>query len=235
MLIVFYGANEVKVREALSNQLDSLKDTDPSMVVIRVEAETYLPGQLASLVGATSLFGEKYVYVLDTPSQAEGFSAEVEAMASDLASSSQTFIVVEKGLLVGPKKILTAHATSITEYKNEGGEVFNPFQLADVLLQKDKRALWLLLQEAMKNDLPAEEIIGVLWWQIKTLRLAMLTKSAGEAGIKDFPYNKAKKAIGNFKSGEIEGLALSLLTLYHDGHAGERDIDLALEGWVLSL
>jgi DNA polymerase III delta subunit len=235
MLIVFYGANEIKVREALSTQLDSLKEADPSIVTVRVEADSYLPGQLANLVGAASLFGEKYVYVLDTPSLSEVFWAELESLASDLASSSQTFILAEKSLLVGPKKILTTNATSITEYKNEAGEGFNPFQLAEALLRKDKRSLWLLLQEAIKNDLPAEEIIGVLWWQIKTLRLAMLTKSAGEAGIKDFPYNKAKKAIGNFKPGEVEGLALSLLTLYHDGHSGERDIDLALEGWVLSL
>lgn len=235
MLIVFYGANEIKVREALSSQLDSLKESDPSLLTIRVEADGYVPGQLANFLGSTSLFGEKYAYVLDTPTLSEEFWSEVESLAPDLASSSQTFILVEKSLLVGPKKILTANATTITEYKSETGESFNPFQLADALLRKDKRTLWLLLQEAIKNDLPAEEIIGVLWWQIKTLRLAMLTNNASEAGVKDFPYNKAKKAIGSFKTGEVEGLALSLLTLYHAGHAGERDIDLALEGWVLRL
>jgi hypothetical protein len=81
--------------------------------------------------------------------------------------------------------------------------------------------------------LSAEEIIGTLWWQLKTLRLAMLTKSAEEAGVKDFPYNKAKRALKNFKDGEIETLSLRLLNLYHDGHAGKCDIDLALEEWVL--
>ena len=235
MLIVFYGANEIKVREALAVQLDSLREVDPAIVMVRVEADTYSSGQLANLVGATSLFGEKYVYVLDNPLQAEDFWTEVETLASDLASSRQTFILVEKSLLAGPKKILISNATSITEYKSEAGEGFNPFLMADAFLRKDKRALWLLLEEAKKNDLPAEEIIGVLWWQIKTLRLAILTKTATEAGVKDFPYNKAKKAINNFKPGEVEALALSLLTLYHAGHAGECDIDLALESWALRL
>ena len=235
MLIVFYGANEIKVREALATQLDSLREVDPAIVTVRVEADTYSRGEIANLVGATSLFGEKYVYVLDNPLQAEDFWAEVETLASDLASSKQTFILVEKSLLAGPKKILISNATSITEYKSEAGEAFNPFLMADAFLRKDKRALWLLLREAKKNDLPAEEIIGVLWWQIKTLRLAILTQSASEAGVKDFPYNKAKKAINNFKPGEVEALALSLLTLYHQGHAGERDIDLALESWALRL
>ena len=37
MLIVFYGANEIRVRDALSAQLDSLKEADPAIVTIRVE------------------------------------------------------------------------------------------------------------------------------------------------------------------------------------------------------
>ena len=35
------------------------------------------------------------------------------------------------------------------------------------------------------------------------------------------------------KYGELETLSLQLLKLYHDGHAGKCDIDLALEEWVL--
>jgi len=31
----------------------------------------------------------------------------------------------------------------------------------------------------------------------------------------------------------LENLSFKLLQLYHDGHRGECDIDLALEEWVL--
>ena len=38
-----------------------------------------------------------------------------------------------------------------------------------------------------------------------------------------------------FKEGELEALSRSLLALYHDGHGGKKDIDLALEKWTLTI
>jgi hypothetical protein len=172
---------------------------------------------------------------LDNPSTVPEYEAELLELASALSASREHFIVVERSLLIGPKKILSEQAAVITEYKPGVVKKFDAFAMADALACKDKRALWLLLTEAKTNQLSAEEIIGVLWWQLKTLRLAALTKSAAEAGVKDYPYNKAKKALGNFKSGELEALSLSLLNFYHEGHGGRRDMDLALEEWVLKL
>jgi hypothetical protein len=53
--------------------------------------------------------------------------------------------------------------------------------------------------------------------------------------MKDFPYNKAKRSLRNFKEGELEKLSQTLLAVYHDGHGGKRDIDLALEKWTLTI
>jgi len=41
--------------------------------------------------------------------------------------------------------------------------------------------------------------------------------------------------LNKFSSGEVEKLSQSLLELYHDGHAGVRDMDMALEEWVLEI
>jgi hypothetical protein len=67
------------------------------------------------------------------------------------------------------------------------------------------------------------------------LRLAERTKSAEEAGQKPFVYSKAKRALSAFKEGELDSISRDLLSIYHDGHLGKRDIDLALERWVLTL
>ena len=91
----------------------------------------------------------------------------------------------------------------------------------------------MLLQEANAASLRPEEIIGMLWWQLKALRLAKITRTAEEAGMKEYPYKKAKQSLGLFKDGEVEQLSHSLLELYHDAHQGKRDMDLALEEWVL--
>ncbi len=62
-----------------------------------------------------------------------------------------------------------------------------------------------------------------------------MTDSAEVAGMKDYPYQKAQRSLSAFKPGELETLSHSLLRVYHDGHGGVRDIDAALELWVLGL
>jgi DNA polymerase III delta subunit len=192
-------------------------------------------GRLTSLAESVSLFSGTQVYLVDTPSTDDRFFAEVINEAQILQGSPHYFIVIENSLVAADKKILAKVATTIEEFKAGTVERFNMFALADALVRKDRKTLWMLLQEALREGAQAEEIIGILWWQLKMLRLAAKTKTAAEAGVKDFPYNKAKRALAGFKSGEVDTLARSLLALYHDGHAGKRYINVALEEWVLRM
>ena len=232
MLTVFYGNDQIKVRSEAHKYIDSL--IKEGQTVVRIESDNYEAGQLLNLSSATVLFGASPIYLIDTLSnQADSYEELLETLES-LATSTENFVVIEKDLNASDKKQFTKYSENLNEYKKAGVETrFNVFAMAEALVNKDKRQFWVLLQEAKRNGLSAEEIIGTLWWQLKTLRLAMLTKSAEEAGVKDFPYNKAKRSLKNFKDGEIESLSFKLLNLYHDGHAGRCDIDLALEEWVL--
>lgn len=235
MLRVFYGSDELKVQQAVQDHLATLREQDTDLEVERLEGARYIPGHLQNVLGSVALFGSSPVYVLDTPSLYPEYKAEVLALAFELSDSPITFILTEKTILAAEKKPLIAAMAELTEFKQSEVKRFDTFSLANALAIKDKRQLWLLLQEARHNDIAPEEIIGILWWQLKTLRLAALTNSAAEAGVKDFPYNKANKALAAFKAGEVERLSRGLLALYHDGHAGLRDIDLALEEWVLTI
>ncbi len=234
MLYVFYGSGEGAVREAAYAKLGELRAEVPDLNVIKLDPDEYETGLLMSAGSTVSLFGAPQAYLLDTPSLQSEYWDELCELAELLAISKHHFIVIE-GTLLAPQKKALMSASLMTEYKGEGVERFDAFKMANALSEKDKRTLWIYLQEAVAAGLSAEEIIGVLWWQLKTMRLALATKSAAEAGVKDFPYNKAKRALGNFKPGEVEALSRSLLKLYHDGHAGKTDINLALEEWVLRM
>jgi DNA polymerase III delta subunit len=235
MLHVFFGTNTETVRQAAYAQLATLKETLPGLEVSRIEPGAYEAGQLASLANTVSLFSGATAYLLDMPSQQSEFMEDVLADAPLLATSEHHFIVIEGALLAADKKILEKQAVTLEESKAGAATRVDVFKLCDALVRKDKRLLWMYLQEVWAEGISTEEIVGVLWWQFKTLRLAAVTKTAAAAGMKDFPYNKAKRALANFKPGEIETLSRSLLTLYHDGHAGKCDLDLALEEWVLRL
>lgn len=232
MLYVFYGNDVQAVRKAA---FDAVAKLVAGKTIDRIDAETYTPGILSDIAGASSLFGGSGAYLIDTASDNTDFFSDTIAHLEAFSQSPNTFVIIESNLLAPEKKKFAKFATTIEEFKKSATERFNAFTMADSLLKKDKRMLWVQYQEAKSSGLAAEEIIGTLWWQLKTLRLAALTSSASEAGMKDFPYNKAKRALGNFKTEYLIEISNSLLRLYHDGHRGKTDIDLALEKWVLSI
>jgi len=231
MLAVFFGSDQSKVRSEAHKYIEGvIKD---GQLLARIEADVYESGQILSLLSSVALFGVGAVYLMDTLSDDKIAYDELIAQLESLASSVDTFVVIERDLKISEQKKFSKHTSSINEFKKVKEDKFNSFALADALLNKDRKQLWILLQEAKMNNLSAEEMVGILWWQLKTLRMAGLTTSADEAGVKDYPYNKSKRALRNFKEGELENLSFKLLQLYHDGHAGKRDINLALEEWVL--
>lgn len=233
MYVVFFGTNRGGVRDAATAYIEKEMSTDATLTTI--EAPEYQSGQLSDALGASSLFGGSEWFVLDTPSDNADFEEEAKDSLVEMSESENTFIILEGALLAPAKKKYQKYATETKEFSNEKSERFNSFALAEALATKDKRRLWVLLQECKLNNMREEEIIGMLWWQLKALRLAALTASAEEAGMKDFPFTKAKRALVKFNAGEIEELSQSLLTLYHDGHAGVQDMDIALEEWMLQV
>ncbi len=233
MLQVFFGTDETDVRTAA---LSFVRDKEKEHVTVTtIDSDVFIPGMLFDAVGATSLFGGETCYVIDTPQSNTEFMGEVQQNLDALQASKNTFVVIEGTLLSADKKKYTKYADTVLEFQKEKTERFNVFTLTDLLAQKNKKQLWLRLCDAKASGVTDEEIIGVLWWQLKSLRLAACTQSADEAGMKPFPYNKSKRVLSNFSAGELENLSHTLIALRHEGHLGVCDLDLALEKWVLTL
>ena len=233
MLHLFYGNDTIAVRQKV-HDFTGIEEKK-GIKIEKIEIDNYAEGIFTDIVGAVSLFGEQALYIIDTPSGKTEMYEDVISNLEAFADSENTFVIIEEALLAPAKKKFQKHTETMEECKSAASERFNAFGMADSLAKKDKKTLWLQLQEAKQSGLSAEEIIGTLWWQLKSLRLAKLTTSASQAGMKDFPYNKSKRALGAFKEGELERLSKGLLTVYHDGHLGKVDIDIALERFLLTL
>jgi DNA polymerase III delta subunit len=231
MLHVYYGTDRQKVRDAATVFTDINMSPDGTLTTL--DAHGYAAGQISDALGASSLFGGEEWFVIDTPTDNADLAEEVKNNLKEMSESGNTFIILEGALLAAAKKSYAKYAESSEEFIAAKNERFNTFAMADALASKDRRQLWVLLQEAKAAGSAPEELIGILWWQLKALRLADVTSNATEAGMKDFPYNKAKRSLSKFAPGEVTTLSQSLIELYHAGHAGVRDIDLALEQWVL--
>lgn len=228
MLQVVYGTDEIMVRT-------TALEFFAANAAVRIEATTFMPGQLKTLAQGNSLFGELTQYLIDTPSDNQAFFEEVIAEAASLAESEHLFVMIDKSILAADKKVLTKYAASIVEYKKPSESSFNQFAITDAIASRDKRQAWLLVQEAWQNHIATEEIIGLVWWQLKTMRLAACTQNAAEAGMKDYPYRKAKSALQNFPLALVEARARALTKLYHDSRWGKGDLNQLFEMWVLTL
>lgn len=230
MLAVFYGTDRRKVRDAAQQVIEK-----SGVVPTTVDESVYAAGAVASAVGAASLFGGAECFLLDTPSSDDDYEEEVLGALAEMAASVNTFVILEGALLADKKKKYTKHATTLEEFTADKAERFNVFQIAEAFAKKDKKQMWVLLQQARALGIRDEETVGILWWQLKALRLAKLTRTPEEAGMKEYPYKKASQSLRNFKDGEVDSLSRSLLELYHNAHQGKKEMDVALEQWVLTV
>lgn len=231
MLYVFYGSDRQAARDALDAFIAAERPTDAQLTSI--EAREYQPGQLADALGATSLFGGTQWCIIDTPSAQTECHEEVLAARKEMAESANTFLVLEGALLAAERKKYATYATTLEEYAAQKPSQFDRFALAQALAARDKRRSWLLLHEARLAGMRDEEIMGMWWWQLKSLRLAAQCSTPAAAGMKPFPFNKAKQALDRFPLTEVETAARTLLDVYHYARAGQHELDLALERWVL--
>lgn len=112
---------------------------------------------------------------------------------------------------------------------------FNIFLLTDAIGARNKKNAWVLYQKALASGMVAEEIFWKVMWAIKTMLLAQKTKTAEEAEMKTFPYNKAKGNLKNFKDGELEKISENLVIGYHNARRGIGEIETLVEKILLSL
>ena len=233
MLYVFFGTDTVQVREKAFALLSDFENRGAT--IERITPEQYQKGMLVNYAGATSLFHEEQVILIDTPSEVAATCEDVFDHLGTLSESKNTFVIIEGKLLADQKRKVVKFATEQTEITAASKERFNTFRLTDAFLRRDKKSLWLLFTQAMHAGIVLEEIAGVLFWQLKTLRLVAKTKNAKDSGLKDFAYKKAHNALNKFSITELDTLSQELVSIYHDGHRGKRDLDYALERWILTL
>lgn len=231
MLSVYLGSDRHAVVEAVHSALEKSKIKETQTI----DDRSFSPGVFIDLVSSVSLFEASQTYIIDTPSSNVEFNEEFQASLADMEDSANVFYLMEGALLAPQKKKLSKHAQTMEEFSADKAERFNTFAMAEALARRDKKTLWMLLQEARLIGLREEEMIGILWWQLKAIRLAMVTSTSEEAGMKEYPYKKAKQAVRNFPENEVIQLSCSLLDLYHKSHKGVRQIDTAFEEWVLTV
>jgi len=247
MIYFYFGSDFDNARKKAKVTVDSLLSKKPDATLIKIGDEDIKEDRIAELVGGQALFSSKYiVYFYKTFDNKKNREIILKSI-KEISKSDNIFIFAEGKLDAGAVTKIGKSAEKIQEFtkpektlnKKEKlaliGEKIDFFEFADALGRRDKRGLWVLYQDALAEQVPAEEVHGIFFWQVKSMLLAKKCKNAEEAGMKSFPFDKARGYAKNYKDGELEKISSELVSMYHEAHRGNIDFFIALEKFILGL
>jgi hypothetical protein len=141
----------------------------------------------------------------------------------------------EEKLLAEHKKLLTKLGAEVIETKAPKKPKDNTvFAITDAVLVRDRKKAWLNYRAAIDAGKSPEEIVGLLWWQIKTLWL--VAKLGDKSGQAPYGVGKARQALKKYSSRDVAIAARSLVEVYHLARLGEGpELEGACEKWLLGI
>jgi DNA polymerase III delta subunit len=236
MLYFLYGNDTAKSRKKLHELLDSAQKKRPDAEIFKVTSENWSEGQFDELLVSRGLFEAKYTVVLDNLFEKKDVKQYFLDKLDEVGASEQIFLVLEGGVLAGDLKKIEKAAKQVQEFKKaEAKERTNIFAVANGLVEKDKKKLWISLVDFLRKGIAAEEIHGILFWQVKNMLLAGKAKDMKEAGLSPFAYKNALTGSRQYRAGELEKLSGELVDMTHRVRQGEGELSVMLEKWVLGL
>ena len=247
MIYFYYGTDTESSRKKAKITIDSLLLKKPDATLIKIGDEDLSLGKISELAGGQGLFSSKYiVFLYKTFDNKENKELILKSL-KEIASSGNIFIFSEGKTDKASLTKIEKNAEKVQEFtklekaltKKEAlaqrGEKIDFFEFSNALGKRDKRELWVLYQDALSEQVPAEEVHGIFFWEVKSMLLAKKCKTAEEANMKPFPFQKARECSRNYKDGELENLSSKLVSMYHEAHRGNIDFFVALEKFILEL
>ncbi len=119
--------------------------------------------------------------------------------------------------------------------QKEKDYLYSPFALQDAVGARDIKKTWLEYQKLLLQGIQPEELIHKIISKVKDMAAISKGATATDLGIKDFPYNKSKKDLKNWKKEDLENFYTKLVSIYHKSRMGGESLDTALEKTLLEL
>jgi DNA polymerase III delta subunit len=247
MIYFYFGTNTDSARKKAKTTIDSLLAKKPDATLIKIDDEILSESRIDELTHGQALFSNKYIVFFNKVFSDKENKELILKKIKDIGKSENIFIFAEGKMdktsltkiekvaekteeFVAKEKVLTKK-----EELNLRGEKIDFFEFANTLGKRDKKSLWVLYQDALREQVPSEEVHGIFFWQVKSMLLAKKCKTAEEARMSPYPFQKAREYARNYKDGELEKISGDLVLMYHEAHRGNLDFFVALEKFILGL
>lgn len=249
MIYLLYGDDTKKSGEKLKSLLSFLFSKKPNVSFFKLDIDNFSETKLEEFIFSQGLFEQKYIVQLDGLLENKDFSELLIGKLEELQKSENIFIVLERKINNSLLKKIERYTTQKQEFslkKNkerlfatEKGTFrlrdFKIFDLAIYFGNRDKKDLWVLYQKTKIKNIPAEEVCGILFWQLKVMFLVLKSQTVQQTGLKPFVFNEAKRYLKHYSEPELKKMSADLVFLYHNARRSGLTLDLALEKFILGL
>lgn len=212
MLYVFHGNDVRAAGDKARSLVESLRTKRPDAAYEHIEADAFDESVLVGHLGGQGLFSSKYIVFLDRITESAEAKEKLPSLAASMQESANVFIILEGKLGAELKKAFDKSAEKVVECEKKVAVASAYGAVASGEFNVFALASAVGAGEAFKA------------W--KMFREAMDQGVALES-ILGMLFWKAK-SVGH------KQLAKEIVTLYHDGHRGIVDLELATERLVLN-
>jgi len=237
MLYVFYGNDTATASKKIQATIKDLQKKRPDAELYLKEGRLLTQDFFTEFALSQGLFEQKYIVEIQYPFETADSKDVFIKNLKDMSESDNVFMVLEAKMLKADITKIQKHAQKIfdhskTEVKKQDINLFN---LAEAVGSKDKKTAWVMYQKALSLGKPAEEIHGVIWWQMKSVFTTMVAGNAIEAGMKPYTFTKSSQMSRGYTKESLEEVLKTLVSMSHDAHLGLSDFELSLEKFILNI
>jgi hypothetical protein len=237
MIYLIKGSDTVAARHKFEALITSLLARRREASLFRVESASLELARLQELAVAQDLFVRKYIVgcvrLLSDPVTRE----EVLPLLPLLAASDNIFIFLEETLDAATSRKIAPHIAKDLSFDRTltTEKSFNVFSLPDALLARDRQALWVAYQRALRAGYVAEEIFWKLIWAVKNLLAVKKSAQPEDSGLKGFVLAKTTQKASRYAPGEAEILSQKLVDIFYASRRGRTDLAIALEKLIFEI
>ncbi|MEK7569449.1 MAG: hypothetical protein AAB500_00960 [Patescibacteria group bacterium] len=211
MIYLFAGSDAGKRHLAHERFLKTLP---VGTEIFRVGKGDFNPLEAERFYSSSGLFFDKIAVIFSEVLENAEARDFIFSKLAEMEKSENYFIFLEGKL---QKTTLDAFKKARTEIevfeKEEVGEKFNNFLLANALGKKDKLGIWISYRQAIEKGVSLEELAGVLFWKAKDMIL--------------------KKDFRTWSENELQGFASKFSYLLPEARRAGRDAEAAFEEYLL--
>lgn len=233
MLYIFYGSNRKVIHDKAMSLVTQLRERKPDATYTSLPAEDGVVEKITEFADNQGLFKNKnLVFCSGLSSVAKNFTS----LSKILTESPNVFVLAEEKLDAKTITALKKIGAKISEHNKEDSKIpFKIFTLGDAFGRRNKKELWALFLKAIEEGISAEEIHGVLFWQLKSMVVARGAETPEKAGLHPFVFKKSLSFAKNFTESELKSLSSKMVKFYHDARRGGTELELAIEKFILSI